>query len=112
MASDLDRNLEIYTEHILATIGHPQVLEAWIKSGHAQVRVREVLQLFYDLGKESKHYEEFNSKENYGCCSAGSEDSSGAARRAHEGACDGGSKEEATKGQEEAGKETGGQGCS
>jgi len=55
IGSDLDRHLRIYSEHILATVGHPRVLEGWLNNGTATTRVREVLQVFYNLGvKESK----------------------------------------------------------
>jgi hypothetical protein len=55
MNSDLERHIEIYTNHILATIGNPQVLEGWIKKGIAESELKKILTAFYNLGvKEQK----------------------------------------------------------
>ena len=51
--SELPRALHIYTDHILSTIGCPQVFESWLKvRGKAPEEVEKVLRLFYELGRK------------------------------------------------------------
>lgn len=50
--SELPRALHIYTDHILCTIGCPQVFEKWMETGAAEPEVRKILRLFYELGKK------------------------------------------------------------
>jgi len=48
--SELQRNLRIWAEHIIATIGCPQVLGMWLERGEAIEQVQKVLRNMYDLG--------------------------------------------------------------
>jgi hypothetical protein len=51
--SELHRALHIYGDHILSTIGCPQVLESWLNiRGKATGEIEKVLRLFYELGKK------------------------------------------------------------
>jgi hypothetical protein len=51
--SELPRALHIYTDHILSTIGCPQVFESWLEvRGKAPEEIEKILRLFYELGKK------------------------------------------------------------
>lgn len=52
--SELPRALHIYIDHILSTVGCPQVLESWFNRGRnvASNEIGKVLRLFYELGKK------------------------------------------------------------
>jgi len=53
--SNLQLNLRIWADHILSTIGCPQVLEKWIDNGTAVDQVKQVLLALYHLGvKEAR----------------------------------------------------------
>jgi hypothetical protein len=53
LRSELPRALHIFTDHIMSTVGCPQVFESWLNvRGKANEEIEKILRLFYELGKK------------------------------------------------------------